>query len=160
MIARWMQCGATDTEAAGQRFQRSDHGESYGMNDDFDDAIEEEETKPEAEGRGVTLDDFVAYMPMHAYIFTPCREIWAGGSINARLPSVPLFDQFGQPFLNKKGEQIKIPPTLWLDRNRPVEQMKWCPGFPMMIPNRLVVLGGWIERPDVTTFNCISRNSI
>jgi Family of unknown function (DUF5906) len=34
-----------------------------------------------------------------------------------------------------------------------VEQMTWCPGLPMLIANRLVVLGGWIERPDVTSFN-------
>src|SRR5262245_13629941 len=44
-------------------------------------------------------------------------------------------------------------PTRWLDQNRPVEQMTWCPGLPMLIPNRLVVAGGWIERPDVSCFN-------
>jgi hypothetical protein len=31
--------------------------------------------------------------------------------------------------------------------------MTWCPGLPMLIPDRLVVAGGWIERPDVTCFN-------
>jgi hypothetical protein len=121
--------------------------------DEFDGEIDQNVTEPEVEGRGVTIDDFVAYMPTHAYIFTPCREIWAGSSVNARLPRVSLLDQFGQPLLNKKGEQITLSPTLWLDKNRPVEQMTWCPGFPMMIPDRLIVLGGWIERPDVTTFN-------
>jgi hypothetical protein len=31
--------------------------------------------------------------------------------------------------------------------------MTWIPGLPMLIRDRLVVLGGWIERPKVTTFN-------
>jgi hypothetical protein len=58
--------------------------------EDFDDDVVEEISGPEAEGRGVTIDDFVAYMPMHAYIFTPCRELWAGASVNARLPRMSL----------------------------------------------------------------------
>jgi hypothetical protein len=31
--------------------------------------------------------------------------------------------------------------------------MTWCPGYPMLIKDRLVVSGGWIERADVTCFN-------
>src|SRR5262245_54269577 len=31
--------------------------------------------------------------------------------------------------------------------------MTWCPGYPMLIKDRLVVAGGWIERPEVTCFN-------
>jgi hypothetical protein len=122
------------------------------MSEELDDGITEEVSAPETEGRGVTLDDFVAYMPMHAYIFTPCREIWAGASVNARLPRMPLLDQYGQPLLDN-GKIITISPTTWLDRNRPVEQMTWCPGLPMLIADRLIVVGGWIERPDVTSFN-------
>jgi hypothetical protein len=121
--------------------------------EDFDDAVTEEISSPEAEGRGVAIDDFVAYMPMHAYLFTPCRELWAGASVNARLPRMPVLDRHGQPVRNAKREVITISPTHWLDQNRPVEQMTWCPGLPMLITNRLVVLGGWIERPDVTCFN-------
>jgi hypothetical protein len=121
--------------------------------EDFDDDVVEEISGPEAEGRGVTIDDFVAYMPMHAYIFTPCRELWAGASVNARLPRMSVLDPHGQPVRNVKREVITISPTHWLDQNRPVEQMTWCPGLPMLITNRLAVLGGWIERPDVTCFN-------
>jgi hypothetical protein len=120
---------------------------------EIDAAIVEEVTEPEPEGRGVTLDDFVAYMPMHAYIFTPCREVWAGASVNARLPRVPVLDRHGLPLLNALGKPITIAPTLWLDKNRPVEQMTWCPGLPMQIADRLVVAGGWIVRPEVTCFN-------
>ena len=121
--------------------------------EEFDDEITEDVSEPETEGRGVTLDDFFAYMPMHVYIFTPCREIWVGASINARLSRMRVLDQYGQPLLDKNGNVITISATRWLDRNRPVEQMTWCPGLPMLIPNRLVVAGGWIERPEVSTFN-------
>jgi hypothetical protein len=33
----------------------------------------------------VALEDFYAYMPMHAYIFAPPRQLWPASSINARL---------------------------------------------------------------------------
>ena len=127
------------------------------MSAEIDAAIVEEVTEPEPEGRGVTLDDFVAYMPMHSYIFTPCREVWAGASVNARLPRVPVLDRHGQPKRDAMGRLLTLLPTLWLDRNRPVEQMTWCPGLPMQIADRLVVAGGWIVRPEVTCFNLYRR---
>jgi Family of unknown function (DUF5906) len=74
-------------------------------------------------------------------------------SVNARLPRMSVLDPHGQPVRNVKREVITISPTHWLDQNRPVEQMTWCPGLPMLITNRRAVLGGWIERPDVTCFN-------
>ena len=123
------------------------------MNKKKQDDFTEEVVAPETEGSGVAIEDFVAYMPMHAYFFTPCRELWPGSSINARLPRKPLLDQHGRPILNAKGESTTISPAQWLDRNKPVEQTTWCPGMPMLIRNRLVVLGGWIVRPDVTCFN-------
>jgi hypothetical protein len=123
------------------------------MSEEFDDAITEEVSRPETEARGVTIEDFVAYMPGHTYIFTPSREIWAGASVDARLAPMPVLDQYGQPRRNKRGKLITMSPTRWLDQNRPVEQMTWCPSLPMLIRNRLVVAGGWIERPEVTTFN-------
>ena len=55
--------GAADAEATGHRFQRSSHGGSGMSADGFDDAIQEEVSEPEEEGRGVTIDDFVAYCP-------------------------------------------------------------------------------------------------
>ncbi len=38
------------------------------------------------QAEGVSLDDFHAYMPQHTYIFVPTREMWAAGSVNARVP--------------------------------------------------------------------------
>jgi hypothetical protein len=113
----------------------------------------EETSEACCDGRGVTLADFRAYMPMHNYIFTPCREIWPAASVNARLGLVPVLDENGAPKINKKGETITMPAHAWLDQNQPVEQMTWCPGLPMLIQGRLVSDGGWIERDGVTCFN-------
>jgi hypothetical protein len=85
---------------------------------------------------GVRLEDFVAYMPGHGYIFMPARDMWAGASINARIPPIG-----------------KISASAWLDRNSPVEQMTWHPGLPELIRDRLVAEGGWIGRRGVTVLN-------
>jgi len=89
---------------------------------------------------GVSVDDFYAYMPMHSYIYAPTRDMWPTSSVNARIPPVT------------NGEE-KISATLWLDQNKPVEQMTWAPGAPMLIRNRLIAEGGFIERNNVTIFN-------
>jgi Bifunctional DNA primase/polymerase, N-terminal/Primase C terminal 2 (PriCT-2) len=102
---------------------------------------------------GVTLDDFVAYMPCHSYIFKPTTEPWPASSVDARIPPIPLVDQHGAPKLDSKGEQKKTKASTWLDQNAPVEQMTWAPGLPQLIPDRLVSDGGFVERPGVTTFN-------
>jgi hypothetical protein len=47
----------------------------------------------------------------------------------------------------------KLSPSRWLDQNRPVEQMTWAPGKPMIISDRLVAEGGWIDHAGVTCFN-------
>ena len=105
-----------------------------------DDAFTEEILEPCAGGCGVRLEDFVAYMPTHMYIFTPCREMWTGSSVNARLPRVQVYDAQGRPKRDEEGKLATISPTRWLDQNRPVEQMTWCPGRPMLIKDRLVGL--------------------
>ena len=63
--------------------------------------------------------------------------MWPASSVNARIPPV-----------NKKTAA-----NVWLDANQSVEQMTWSPGEPMLIQNRLVAEGGWIERAGVTCFN-------
>ena len=67
------------------------------MTDDFAETFSEEISEPCPEGRGVTIDDFRAYMPSHTYIFTPCREFWPASSVNARLPKMPVLNKNGQP---------------------------------------------------------------
>jgi Family of unknown function (DUF5906) len=122
------------------------------MTADFEDQYTEEISKPCSEGSGVALDDFCAYMPAHAYIFMPCCEIWPAASVDARLPSVPVLASDGKP-QRRNGKLVTIAASRWLDQNRPVEQMTWCPGLPKLIQDRLVVDGGWMERKEVTCFN-------
>ena len=103
--------------------------------------------------RGVSLDDFWAYMPMHAYIFVPSRELWPMSSVNSRLPSHPLTSPNGSPLLNQDGKRMTIKASRWLDKHKAVEQMTWAPGEPDVIEGRLVSEGGWIERPGCRCFN-------
>jgi hypothetical protein len=94
----------------------------------------------------VSLDDFYAYMPSHGYIYIPSRDMWPGGSVNARIPPIAIG-------VDKDRKEKFISAAAWLDRNRPVEQMTWSPGDPTIIKDRLVSLGGWIERSHVSVFN-------
>jgi hypothetical protein len=88
----------------------------------------------------MSLEDFLAYMPMHQYIFKPSGELWPASSVNARLPPVPHGDK-------------AIPASAWLDVNAAVEQMTWAPGEPKLIRDRLIAEGGWITRPGLAVFN-------
>ena len=101
---------------------------------------------------GVSLNDFRAYMPRHSYIYVPTRELWPASSVNARIASVPVLNG-SEPVLDDDGQQVKIKASTWLDQNRPVEQMTWAPGEDMLIEDRLISEGGWIERDGVTCFN-------
>jgi phage/plasmid primase-like uncharacterized protein len=101
----------------------------------------------------VTLEDFRAYMPLHSYIYTPSREMWPAASVNSRIPPILLVDTDGSLIFDEKGKEKLIAANKWLDVHRPVEQMTWAPGLPMVIPNRLVAEGGWIERDGVSCFN-------
>jgi hypothetical protein len=118
----------------------------------FEDDFTEEISEPCPDGAGVTIDDFVAYMPSHVYVFMPCCEIWTAASVNARLDRIPVLTKGGLP-KRKNGKIFAISASHWLDRNRPVEQMTWCPGLPKLVPDRLVADGGWINREGVTCFN-------
>src|SRR5262245_23721338 len=102
---------------------------------------------------GVTLEDFYAYMPQHSYIYVPSREPWPAASVNSRIPAVEVYDKDGGRKVDDEGNPVKLKASTWLDQNRSVEQMTWAPGLPMLIPNRLVSEGGWIEKEGVTCFN-------
>jgi hypothetical protein len=102
---------------------------------------------------GVTLDDLHGYMPMHSYIFAPTRDMWPASSINARIAPLPVLDAKGNQVLGDDGKPKFLSASAWLDRNKPVEQMTWAPGQPMLIRDRLIAEGGWIERKGLTCFN-------
>jgi hypothetical protein len=88
----------------------------------------------------VNLSDFYAYLPEHKYIYGPSRQLWPASSVNACIN-----------LRNAEGESISA--SAWLDRERPVQQMTWVPGEPLIIENRLVSQGGWIEKPLARVFN-------
>ena len=94
----------------------------------------------------VTVDDFFAYMPMHSYIFAPTRDMWPGDSVNVRVRPISVG-------VGEDGKPKFIPASVWLDRNKPIEQMTWTPGEPMLIRDRLLAEGGWVERKGVSCFN-------
>jgi hypothetical protein len=71
-------------------------------------------------------------MPTHTYVYLPTRELWPGSSVDAQLGSGA---------------------AEWLDQNRSVVQMTWAPGLPMLIADRVVAEGGWIEKPGVMILN-------
>src|ERR1700730_9751413 len=97
--------------------------------------------KPPKVARGVSLDDFWSYMPQHNYIFAPTRSMWPAGSVTVRLGYLP------------GGGDGEIPASVWLDTRKPVEQMTWAPGLSMIIRDRLIYEGGWIDRKGVSCFN-------
>jgi hypothetical protein len=106
----------------------------------------------QAPPQDISLDDFHAYMPMHTYIFAAIGMTWPAASINARFPPVPLFDATGRPVLDKDGKPISLKPSVWLDQNKPVEQKTWAPGWPMIICDKLVKDGEFIDRPGAKCF--------
>ena len=134
--------------ARGRVSQKLDHKQPNGKPPD----TYIESISPDA-NVGVSLDDFRAYMPMHAYIFTPSGELWPASSVNSRVPPQPVLNADGTPMLKEDGETVTIRANRWLDQNRPVEQMTWAPGKPKIIEGQLVSEGGWIERPGCRCFN-------
>ena len=105
------------------------------------------------EKRGVSLEDFYAYMPTHRYIFTPTRDLWPATSVDDRILPVQIFDKNGKKVLNTRGKELKIPASRWLSQNRPVEQMTWVPGEPLVIKDKVVVQDGWEIAPGCSSFN-------
>ena len=101
----------------------------------------------------MTILDFYAYGHAHTYIFAAIGVAWPAASVNGFFPKVPVRDANGVPVLNKRGEPKTVRPSQWLDSHRPVHQLIWAPGQPLLIRNRLVAEGGWISRPKATTLN-------
>ena len=111
-----------------------------------------------AEGEGVRLEDFVAYMQSHDYIFKPAGDFWPAARVNARLQKVKLFDGSGHPVIDEDtGEQKEIKPSVWLASHAAVEQMTWAPGLPQLIGDKLINEGGWIDRKGVSYQDSVIR---
>jgi hypothetical protein len=122
-------------------------------------AYTEETIEREVDGVGITIDDFVAYLKMHNYIYMPSGDFWPAASVNAVLPRMPVLDAQGRPE-RKNGKPVTMSATTWLDQNRRAAHGTWCPGQPQLIADRMVIDGGWVEREDVMTFNFYRRPRI
>lgn len=89
----------------------------------------------------VSLEDFWCHMEQHKFIYAPTGQLWPASSVDARISPIPT------------GPDDEISASIWISANKPVEQMVWAPGFPMIIRNRLMIEGGWIDRPGAACFN-------
>ncbi len=85
---------------------------------------------------GVTYEHFMAHLPSGQFIFTPTREFWPAGSVNAVLPRM-------------EGQK----PHEWLSGNRPVHQVAWIPGADEIIHDRLTDNGGWTPHTGARCYN-------
>jgi hypothetical protein len=108
---------------------------------DFDFALKRDQLTANEASAAVLLNDFLAYMPQHNYIFKPTRETWPAASVNARV----------QPVIGPDGKSM--PAAKWLDASAAVEQMTWAPGKPNLISVKLIADGGWIDRSGSAVFN-------
>jgi hypothetical protein len=66
---------------------------------------------------------------------------------------MPMLDGKGKQKLDDKGKPEFIPASKWLDQNRPVSQMTWVPGEPLIIADRIISHGGWSHQPGEALFN-------
>jgi phage/plasmid primase-like uncharacterized protein len=104
------------------------------------------DTPPDGKAEKIQFCDFVSFLPSHNYIYIPTREHWPAGSVNAVLPPVHMgFDN--------KNNPIYKPASHWLDKNSAVEQMLWSPGEPMLVSDKLLLDGGWLEKKGAKAFN-------
>src|SRR5262245_32065710 len=155
MARSWARGHPSDAMRARRRLQRYRRRKTA-MNDDpyvgtFDETIDKPKGDAGAQARagdgrkatGICREDFVAYMPQHNYIFVPTREPWPAASVDARLKPTPLLDATGNPIKDDKGKPKFIAASTWLDQNRPVEQITWAPGEPLLIKDRVIAEGGW-----------------
>ena len=99
------------------------------------------------------LEDFVAFMQSHDYVYMPGGDFWPRERVDARLKPIPLFDKSGKPIVGDKGVQEEMRASVWLAKHAPVEQMTWAPGLPQLVRDRLISAGGWVERKGVTVLN-------
>ena len=66
---------------------------------------------------------------------------------------MPVLNKSGTPKRDANGKIVYQPASKWLDKNRPIEMVTWAPGLPLQIQDRLISMGGWIERKGVSCFN-------
>jgi len=114
-------------------------------------ARERQQRKRREDARIISVDLFRAYLPSHHYIFIPTRELWPASSVNAACG--PQEHPNGE--IDKDGNPKFIPASLWLAMCRPVDQMIWAPGVPLIVPDQLMADGGWVAASHARTIQWI-----
>jgi uncharacterized protein DUF5906 len=157
-LERWAE---NELEADDERSAIQEINQEYEDHGLLPDAQDDHHYGVDGDAERISVNDFYAYLPAHQYIFVPTRELWPASGVNAKCPT--SLGENGQPITKvvpRKGkggvttfESVPVPPTQYLDEHRAVDQMTWAPGEPMIIANRLVDGGGWIERQGVNCFN-------
>lgn len=92
------------------------------------------------------LKEFRAYMPTHEFVYVPTREMWPAVSVNDQVPPIEVG-------VGEDEKPILIAASTWLAHYRHVEQMTWAPGEPIVVRNRVIMDGGWIDKLGDTVFN-------
>jgi hypothetical protein len=85
---------------------------------------------------GVQLSDLIAYLPERRYLYVPTRELWPASTVDS------LF-----------GKLNGVPASAVLDRTNGAEQMIWAPGLGLVVEDRILIEGGWMERPGARVLN-------
>jgi len=101
----------------------------------------------------LSVEDFWADMKSRMFMYVPARELWPAASVDARIPPVILRDERGNAILDEKGKPKTMLASRWLATYRPVEQLSWVPGSPLIVRDKLINLGGWVEHPGASVFN-------
>jgi hypothetical protein len=80
----------------------------------------------------IAPSDFYAILPQHRYLYVPTRDLWPAASI-----------------VGKLGKDVRKQ----LDVERAVVQMTWHPSEPLIVSDRIVADGGWVEHKGVRVAN-------
>lgn len=103
---------------------------------DKEESKQEQDSKPQELPPDIVLDDFYAFLPKHQYLYVPTQTLWPPATINSRLA---------------KTSGMKA--ARHLDKFRAVSQMIWAPGYELIVRNKHLIEGGWIEKPGAIVFN-------
>jgi len=99
-------------------------------------------------GLRVPITDFLALASDGKFIHIPTRGIWTSAKpIDDMFPAI-ITDPGTAP-----RDWITVTASEWLNRHNRVEQVTWAPDEPMIIEDRVMAEGGWIDVPGARVFN-------
>jgi hypothetical protein len=94
----------------------------------------------------LALTDFWADHEGHRYIYAGTNRGFSATVVDNYFGKVKAGE-------DAEGEPIMVRASVWLDNNRSVQQVLWAPGEPMIIQEKHLLSGGWVEAKDKRAFN-------